>query len=120
MEHVAFGGRSILIVEEEPRVILELEEGFRLAGARVVAAARLPEALHLAEHPALSAAVLNLRLGSDHTSAVCQRLQHLGIPFMFYTRYDPTEASHKWPSAPVMSKPADSRAVVRAVAGLLH
>ncbi len=120
MDNLALGGRSILIVEEEPLIILELEERFTLAGANVLAAAKLQEALHLAEHPALSAAVLNLRLGSDHTRAVCRRLSHLGIPFMFYTRYDPTEASQSWPEAPVVSKPADSQMVVRAVAELLH
>jgi DNA-binding response OmpR family regulator len=120
MESAALGGRSILIVEEEPLVILHLEERFRRAGANVLAAGKLQEALHMAEHPAISAAVLNLRLGSDHTKAVCRRLEHLGIPFMFYTRYDASEAARKWPGAPVVSKPADGEVVVKTVAWLLH
>jgi DNA-binding response OmpR family regulator len=116
----ALSGRSILVVEEEPIVALQLEDRFYQAGAKVFGAGRLLDALHMAEHPALSAAVINLRLGSDTTAAVCRRLSELGIPFMFYTRYDATEASETWPHAPVVSKPADSSVVVRAAARLLN
>ena len=120
MDRLALSGRSILIVEEEPLVALQLEEQLHRAGARVVGARELREALHMAEHPALSAAVVNLRLGSDNTNRVCRRLAQLGVPFVFHTRYDAAEASRNWPDAPVVSKPADSHAVVSSVAELLH
>ena len=71
-------------------------------------------------HPALAAAVVNLRLGGENTTAVCRRLSHLGVPFMIHTRFDPTEACEKWPSAPVLSKPANSSELLRTVAALLH
>jgi CheY-like chemotaxis protein len=92
MDNFALNGRSILVVEEEPLLALELEEQFHRAGARVLAAGKLHEALHMAEHPALSAAVVNLRLGSDNTTRVCRRLSQLGIPFILHTRYDAAEA----------------------------
>lgn len=120
MDSLALAGRSILVVEEEPAVALELEEQFQLAGAKVFAAVKLRDALHLAEHPAISAAVINVRIGSDNTAAVCRRLSYLGIPFIFHTRYDAGEASQAWPDAPVVSKPADSRMLVSRIAGLLH
>ena len=120
MHKLALSGRSILVVEEEPSVALQLGHHFRRVGATVFAASNLRDALHMAHHPALSAAVVNLQLGSDNTAAVCRRLTHLGIPFIFHTRYDAAEASQKWPHAPVVSKPADSRMVLRTVAGLLH
>lgn len=113
-------GRSILVIEHEPSVVRELERQFKRAGATVYSAGELRDALHMAEHPALSAAVINLRLGSDKTMAVCRRLEHLGIPFMFYTRYDPAEAAHQWPRAPVVFKPAESHVVARTVAGLMN
>ena len=119
MKSFALSGRSILVVEEEPLVALQLEEQFHRAGARVLAAEKLHEALHLAEHPALAAAV-NLRLGSDSTSRVCRRLSELGIPFVLHTRYDATEALQSWPDAPVVSKPANGKAIVNAVAGLVQ
>ena len=120
MDRFALSGRSILVIEEETLVALELEEQLYRAGARVLGACRLDEALHMAEHPALSAAVVNLRLGSDSTTRVCRRLSQLGIPFIFHTRYDATEALQVWPDAPVVSKPADSQAIVNSVAQLLH
>jgi CheY-like chemotaxis protein len=120
MASLALSGRSILVVEEEPHVSRLLVDHFRRAGATVFAAGKLPDALYLAEHPALSAAVLNVRMGSDDTAWVCRRLTHLGIPFMFHTRYDATEASRNWPDAPVVSKPADCADVVDTLARLLH
>ena len=67
----------------------------------------------------LSAVVIAQRLGTDHTAPVCRRLADLGIPFVFHTRYDVTEAKQNWPDAPVVKKPASPRELVRAVVGLL-
>jgi len=120
MDSQALKGRSILVVEEEPHVARRLEARLLQAGAKVFAAGKLEDARYLAEHPALSAAVINLRIGDDTTAGVCRRLSHLGIPFMFHTRYDATEASLRWPKAPVVSKPAESAAVLNALARLMH
>jgi CheY-like chemotaxis protein len=120
MAQSPFNGRAILVVEEDPLIAIQLEGQFQRVGAKVYAAGNLRDALHMAHHPALAAAVVNLRLGGDDTAAVCRRLSHLGIPFMIHTRFDPSEASQRWPSAPVVSKPANSRMVLRTVAALLH
>jgi CheY-like chemotaxis protein len=120
MDSHALRGRSILVVEEEPQVACRLADRFRRAGAKVFAADKLRDALYLAEHPALSAAVINLRIGDDTTARVCRRLTHLGIPFIFHTRYDATEAAKSWPAAPVVSKTADSALVVNTVVRLMH
>jgi DNA-binding response OmpR family regulator len=120
MDIQALSGRWILLVEEEPEVALRLADSFRRSGATVYTAGNLREALHRVHHPALSAAVVNVRLGANNTSAVCRRLTHFGVPFMFHTRYDAEDATSLWPDAPVISKPADSREIMRAVAALLH
>jgi ActR/RegA family two-component response regulator len=120
MDCLALKGRSILVVEEDTLLALRLEDELLRAGARALGARRLNEALHLAEHPALAAAVVNLRLGSDSTLQVCRRLAELGIPFVFHTRYDAAEALRTWPDAPVVSKPAESHVVVSSVVRLLH
>jgi DNA-binding response OmpR family regulator len=114
-------GQSILVVEHEPSIARELEEEFTQAGAKVFAAGQLRDALYLAEYPALSAAVVNVQMGGggESTAAVCRRLEDLGIPFMFYTKFDSTEAHSAWPSAPVVTKPAKSARVAETVAGLL-
>ena len=113
-------GQSILVVEHEPIVARELESEFTKAGAKVFAADQLRDALYLAEYPALSAAVINLRLGSDTTAAVCRRLDDLGIPFMFYTKFDPTEFAAAWPKAPVLTKQSGSAKVAETIADMLH
>jgi DNA-binding response OmpR family regulator len=120
MDSLALKGRSILVVEEEPHIARQLEVRFKRAGAKVFAADKLRDALYLAEHPALSAAVINVRMGSDTTARVCRRLTHLGIPFMFHTRYDAAEASRSWPEAPVVNKSADRAVVVNTLAKLMH
>src|SRR5436190_7351430 len=120
MGSFTLSGRSILVVEAEPFAALDVEAGLRDAGAKVLRVHQLRDALHMAEHPALSAAVIAQRLGGDNTSAVCRRLADLGIPFMFHTRYDATEVGQKWPDAPVVTKPGSAAELIRAVAGLLH
>ena len=108
------------MVEDEPVIALQLEAQLNAAGARVYSAGRLRDALYLAEHPALSAAVLDFRLGVDDSAAVCRRLVDLGIPFMFYTGFSDTDAFRHWPDAPVVSKPVEGRVLIDAVASLLH
>jgi DNA-binding response OmpR family regulator len=119
MQSSALSGRSILVVEGEPFAALDAETMLRDAGAKVFGVHQLRDALHMAEHPALSAAVIAQRLGHDDTTKICRRLAYLGIPFVFHTRYDASEARKKWPDAPVVVKPASARELVGAVAGLL-
>jgi DNA-binding response OmpR family regulator len=88
MDSQALKGRSILVVEEEPHVARHLEDRFRQAGAKVFAAGKLRDALYLAEHPALSAAVVNLR---RPTGARVPAALALGIPFMFPTATTPAK-----------------------------
>lgn len=113
-------GQSILVVEHEPARARELASELSQEGAKVFAAGVLRDALFLAEYPALTAAVINVRLGSDTTAAVCRRLDDLGIPFMFYTKYDASEAAASFPNAPVVTKSAGSAEVAKTVVRLLH
>jgi hypothetical protein len=85
-----------------------------------VSVEELRDALLMAEYPALSAAVIAQRLGKDHTVPVCRRLADLGIPFMLYTRHDATAARQRWPSAPVVAKPASANELITTMAGLLN
>ena len=120
MDASALLGRSILVVEAEPFAALDVETGLRDAGAKVFGARQLRDALLMAEHLALSAAVIAQRLGKDDTTAVCRRLTDLGIPFMLHTQYDATEARQQWPNAPVVAKPASPRELISTVTGLLN
>ncbi len=120
MNAAGLNGRAILVVEAESQVAECLEAGLRDAGARVFGVKRLKDALHMAQHPSVEAAIVAQKLGHENTGAVCRQLTDLGIPFMFHTRYDSTEARRRWPHAPVVNKPGQLDDIVRTVTCMLR
>ena len=117
----ALAGRSILIVEDEPLIALEVHAAFSAAGASIMSAADSREALRMISLPDLSAAVVDINLGrGDDCSAVCKRLSDRSIPFVFYTGDVRADILLKWPNAPVLTKLADKERVVEVVAGVLR
>ena len=117
MKNHTLSGNSILLVEDEPLIALELRQTLESAGAYVFAATQLPHALQLAIHPDLSAAVLDYRLGDEYCTAICSVLERRGIPFVFYSAYD--DMQQLWPNAMLVAKPADGYRVLDAVIGAL-
>jgi DNA-binding response OmpR family regulator len=111
-------GRYILVVEDEPLVCLDLTERLQRAGAVVFAASHLNNALSLADHPDLSAGVLDFDLGKADSTAVCWKLVDRRIPFIFHTGRV-YSAFRQWPSAPVILKPS-THGLISAVAALFH
>ena len=116
----ALAGRSILIVEDEPLIALEVHAVFSAAGASIVSASDTREALRTISLPDLSAAVVDMNLGSEDCSAVCKRLSDRGIRFIFYTGEARADILLKWPDAPVLTKLADKQRIVEVVAGVLR
>jgi len=111
-------GRSILVVEDEPLICLDLTEHLQEAGAIVFAASHLNNALSLADHPDLSAGVLDFDLGNADSTAVCWKLVDRRIPFIFHTGLV-YSAFRQWPSAPVILKPS-THGLISAVAALFR
>jgi CheY-like chemotaxis protein len=117
MKNLILSGHSVLLVEDEPLIALELRRTLESAGAYVFAATQLPHALQLAVHPDLSAAVLDYRLGEEDCTAICSLLEGRGIPFVFYSAYD--DMQQLWPNAVHVTKPAEGYRVLDAVVGAL-
>ena len=113
-------GRSILIVEDEPLIALEVHAAFTAAGASIVSAANRKETLRMISLPGLSAAVVDMNLGGSDCADVCMRLSDSGIPFVFYTGDARADILQKWPSAPILTKLADKQRIVEVVAGVLR
>ena len=82
-----FAGRWILVVEDQPLVVLDIAQSLAKAGASVLTAATLADGLRLAEHPQLSAAVLDFALGQHDCDPLCVRLSERQVPFVIYTGY---------------------------------
>jgi DNA-binding response OmpR family regulator len=113
-------GRSILIVEDEPLIALEVHAAFSAAGASIASAADTQEALRMIDVPGLSAALVDINLDHDDCSAVCERLSRNGVPFVFYTGEARADILLKWPGAPVLTKLVDKKRMVEVVAGVLR
>jgi DNA-binding response OmpR family regulator len=80
-------GRLVLVVEDEPFVALDVAQGLQAAGANVLMARLVADAMLKAEEPALSAAVLDHGLSDGDTSQVCDKLKKRHVPFVLYSGY---------------------------------
>ena len=98
-------GQSILIVEDEALIALDLHQTLRDTGASVLAATSLEEGLDMLTYAEVTAAVLDMNLGGPDCSAICIELHRRSIPFLFYTAEPKAEILCAWPNAPVVIKP---------------
>jgi DNA-binding response OmpR family regulator len=119
VETLLLAKQSLLVVEDEPLISMEVEDHLRAAGAKVLAAHHLAHALRLAEHFELTAAVLDYNLGRETSTPICHRLIERHIPFMFYSG-ERHAAFRQWPNAPVLIKPAAGLILVNAVTRLVQ
>jgi DNA-binding NtrC family response regulator len=110
-------GRSILIVEDEPLISLEIAQAFRKVGALVTITSTLKQALTLVEHDGLAVAILDHVLRDGDSSRLYQRLTERCIPFVIYSGFNEVEGACK--AGPLITKPATADAVVATAEGLL-
>lgn len=75
-------GRSVLIVEDEPAIALDIARAFENVGARVTLTNTLRHALLLVEHAGIPAAILNRVLGDEDGDGLCQRLKGRAVAFI--------------------------------------
>jgi DNA-binding response OmpR family regulator len=101
----SLAGLSILVVEDEPLIALDIQTAFERAGARVLVSKALQKALTFIEDDQVSAAILDRRLPDGDTSQLCERLQQRRIPFVIYSGFSETEGA--WQHVPHVSKPAN-------------
>jgi DNA-binding response OmpR family regulator len=81
-------GRLVLIAEDEPLIALDMTLAFEDAGAWVIRARTLAEALLGVEDRALSVAILDHALSDGDSLNVYARLKERNIPFVTYSGYD--------------------------------
>ena len=114
-----FSRRLVLLVEDEPLIAIDVEHHLRRSGARVIAAANLDAAWPIANHPQLSAAVIDLRLGEESAIPLCRLLADRNVPFVVHTGYAADAVEDEWPAIRIIRKPADPVDVVHALIGAL-
>jgi DNA-binding response OmpR family regulator len=80
-------GRSVLIIEDEALIALDLAQAFESAGAEVTTTSTLHHANILVRHDGLSAAVVDHALGDGDTQSICRYLKQQSVPFVTYSGF---------------------------------
>jgi DNA-binding response OmpR family regulator len=117
MEFPALRGRSILVVEDEPLIGLDIRDALEEAGASVTATTTVRHALILINHDALAGAIIDHALADGDAAEVCLRLKARGIPYVSYSGLDPVAGAG--PEAPQVSKPAPMDVLLSTLEALL-
>ena len=110
-------GSSILVVEDEPLIKLELTDLFESAGAQVIAVSTCQQGLTAIGRQQVSAALLDYVLLEGNVASLCRHLAERRVPFMFYTGYLDLEQSY--PRSIIIHKPAGNEVLLAAMAGLI-
>src|ERR1700733_7574207 len=117
MQSSPLQGRTILVIEDEPLIAMDIAADLESAGANVTTTTTLHHALILAEHDGLSADIVDPSLGDENSSALYARLKQRGIPFLIYSGYPKIEGVS--PDVPHLLKPALPDVLVAAVIELI-
>jgi len=115
--HSTLAGRSILVVEDEPLIAIEIVDAFKTAGAVVTMTTSFKQALLLVEHDGLAAAILDHALGDGNSGQLCAPLKERNIPFVIYSGFSQIEGVCA--DGPLVQKPAPADVLITTVEGLL-
>lgn len=116
-------GRSILILEDEYLIAMDVEQTCIECGARQVTIVRSLDQLRDQPLDSLEfdAAIIDLRLGGETTTHFAHELTRRRIPFVFATGLNDTaELSEEFPGVPVIGKPYSGEELVRILAGVIQ
>jgi DNA-binding response OmpR family regulator len=117
MEFPALRGSSILVVEDEPLIAMNIGQALEDAGALVTTTTTVRHALILVEHDGLSAAIMDHALGDGDSAQLCARLKARGIPYVSYSGFAAVTGANA--DAPHVTKPASMDVLMGALASLL-
>lgn len=121
-EHSEPAAVSVLVVEDEVLVALQLQKDLEESGYRVVGPARsLKHGLMLASGGGFDAALLDVSLGRETSIVIAEQLQNRDIPFAFATGYsDSAMLPERFRDVPKLNKPyvlTDIRKTVETLIG---
>ena len=112
----SLSGLSVLVVEDEFLILLDLESILENAGAEVTTATSLAEAFDLLA-ARYDVAVLDVRLPDGEVYPVARQLDDLEVPLVFHSGHaHGDELAEAFPTAVALAKPARERLLLSAVA----
>ena len=117
----SLAGKRLLVVEDEWLVSLMVQEMAQELGCEIAAtAARLDEAIRLAEETAFDILVLDLNLDGQHSFEVARIARRRGKPVLFASGYSTPILPPEFSGARLLQKPFHGQAfqaALLAVAG---
>lgn len=102
-EHNAFGGRRVLVVEDDVLLVADLIDQLQALGADVVGPVLSVEGA-LAQTNDIAAAVLDVSVGGQMIFPVAEALDRNRIPYVFTTGYTDSDLPEPL-NGPVFAKP---------------
>jgi DNA-binding response OmpR family regulator len=101
-------GKSVLVVEDEFLLALQLEELLQSRGATVRGPyGRLEDALKAAEREDFDLAILDVNLSGTMVYPLAEHLLERGIPFLFITGYSLTNLPERFRGIRRLNKPCE-------------
>jgi CheY-like chemotaxis protein len=110
-------GHTILIVEDNPLIRLELINLYQSDGAQVIAVPTHEQAIEATEQYPIRAALLDYGLEEENVAQLLGRFAEYQIPYIFYTGYSGIEKIY--PRAVILEKPASGEVLLRAMTDLI-
>ena len=117
MKYPRLWGRSILVVEDELLIAVDIVAALEKAGARATMTNTVRHALILVEHDGLSGAIMDHGLSDGDSTTLCARLKERGIPYISYSGYLAVAGAD--PAAPHITKPVHMDVLMTALEELL-
>ena len=115
MKRANLTGQTILVVEGEPLIALDLQTALEQAGAEVMVARNATEALARIGKFDFAAAVVDWRPGSEDHRVVARTLKQEQVRFLFYATHPPEDVTTVR-GAPIFLKPGRPEEIVQALA----
>lgn len=107
-------GKTILVIEDEAIIALDLEEELLDAGASVIGPIpNLAQAKEAAAAHEMDAAVLDIMLGENEVYPAADILADRNIPFVFHSAHaDPNQLKQNYPQSVLHPKPSSMKKII--------
>lgn len=113
-------GKRILIVDDEPLLLMDLEDTLVNSGCVVVGpASTLPQAKVLIDRGEFDAALLDVNLGGQRVDELAAALTQKNTPFAFVTGYGREGLPQSFRHAPLIGKPFSRQQLLKVVGQLV-
>ncbi len=112
-----FGGRRVLVVEDDYLIVADMVQELQASGAEVIGPiASLNKAFErLDKLGDIEGAILDVNLQGEMVYPLAEELQKRGLPFVFATAYDESEIPRRFADVPRFTKPVDMRKLAQAL-----